>query len=129
MEAPRCRDCSERHWPRFSCRGSKPGVAQKVERRPSKSEAAGSSPRRPVQLASVFPGGEKRSSGSPKHKPDRIRQGVASESGSEVRTSLHREVPKCDACGGPLPRSLGKRPRLTCSGACRTAKARGKSRG
>src|SRR3990167_5729150 len=31
---------------------------------------------------------------------------------------------KCEVCGGPLPVSLGKRPRVTCSGRCRTAKSR-----
>src|SRR3990167_9675900 len=34
---------------------SSPGVAQKVERRPSKSEVAGSSPRRPVQSLGKCP--------------------------------------------------------------------------
>ena len=64
-------------------RGSIPGVAQKVERRPSGSEAAGSLTRRPVQV-----------------------------------------LGKCPVCGKVLPTSLGKRVRVTCSGACRTAKSR-----
>ena len=30
----------------------------------------------------------------------------------------------CPMCGKPLPKSLGKRPRVTCSPKCRTAKSR-----
>ena len=30
----------------------------------------------------------------------------------------------CEVCGGPLPKSLGKRARTTCSPKCRTAKSR-----
>jgi len=32
----------------------------------------------------------------------------------------------CEVCGKPLPKSLGKRPRTTCSPKCRTAKSRRK---
>src|SRR3990167_4711859 len=101
----RCRTCGERHGIKAEgCRGGStverrfrkpqvessslsrgfnPGVAQKVERLPSKSEVAGSSPRRPVQ-----------------------------------------PLGKCVVCGKALSVSATGRPRVTCSGACRTAKSR-----